>query len=89
VAEISSYSGDRPAEQIALDNLSAQEAVDLIVRVLNNDQAEVVMLRVLGDLSFAQVAKVMGRDVSWVGVTNHRALKRLASRFRTRVLVTK
>ncbi len=89
VAEISSHSGDRPAEQIALDNLSAQEAVDLLVRVLNNDQAEVIMLRVLGDLSVAQVARVMGHDVNWVGVTIHRALKRLADRFGTKVLVMK
>jgi DNA-directed RNA polymerase specialized sigma24 family protein len=49
----------------------------------------VIMLRVLGDLSIAQVASVMGRDVVWVGVTQHRALKRLANRFRSKVLVTK
>jgi RNA polymerase sigma-70 factor (ECF subfamily) len=89
VAEIFKHSKDRPAEQVAVDNLSAQEAVDLIVRVLSNDQAEVIMLRVLGDLSLAQVAQVMGRDANWVGVTNHRALKRLANRFGTKVLVMK
>ena len=89
MAEISGRAGDRPAEQIALDNLTAQEAVCLIVRVLNKDQAEVIMLRVLGDLSIAQVAQVMGRDVVWVGVNHHRALKRLASRFPSKVLAMK
>ena len=57
--------------------------------MLNEDQAEVIMLRVLGDLSIAQVAQVMGRDVVWVGVTHHRALKRLANRFPSKVLAMK
>ena len=60
MADISDNARDSPAEQTALDNLSAQAAVDLIARVLNSDQAEVIMLRVLGDLSIAQVASVMG-----------------------------
>ncbi len=89
MAEISESASDSPTEQIALDNLSGQAAVDLIVRVLNGDQAEVIMLRVLGDLSIAQVARVMGRDVVWVGVTQHRALKRLANRSRSKVLAMK
>jgi RNA polymerase sigma-70 factor (ECF subfamily) len=89
VAEISHSARDEPTEQIALDNLTAQEAVCLIVRFLNKDQAEVIMLRVLGDLSIAQVAQVMGRDEVWVGVNHHRALKRLASRFPSKVLAMK
>ena len=75
------------AEQTALDNVSAQDSVELIVRLVSADQAEVILLRVLGDLSFAQIAWVMDRDVDWVGVTLHRGLKRLASRLGTRVLV--
>ena len=89
VADISDNASDSPAEQTALDNLSAQAAVELIVRVLNSDQAEVIVLRVLGDLSVAQVARVMGRDVVWVGVTEHRALERLANRSRSKVLAMK
>jgi RNA polymerase sigma-70 factor (ECF subfamily) len=88
VAEIPETAVDKPAEQIAIDNLSAQEAVDLIARLLNSDQAEVILLRVLGNLSIVQVAHVMGRDVVWVGVTQHRALKRLATRFRSTLLLT-
>ena len=89
VAEVSENARDTPTEQIAIDNLSAQAAVDRIVRVLTSDQAEVIMLRVLGDLSIAQVARVMGRDVVWVGVTQHRALERLATRFRSEMLVVR
>jgi RNA polymerase sigma-70 factor (ECF subfamily) len=89
VADVSESARDEPAEQIALDNLSAQEAVCLIARVLNKDQADVIMLRVLGDLSVSQVAQVMGRDAVWVGVNQHRALKRLASRFPSKVLALK
>jgi RNA polymerase sigma-70 factor (ECF subfamily) len=89
VSEISLHAVDRSAEQIALDNLSAQAAVEIIARVLTSDQAEVILLRVLGDLSMAEAARVMGRDVDWIGVTQHRALKRLGDRFLTRVLVMK
>src|SRR6478609_5168970 len=89
VAEISERADGTPAEQIAMDNLSAQEAVCLIVRVLSKDQAEVILLRVLGDLSIAQVAQVMGRDEVWVGVNHHRALKRLASRLPSKLLELK
>ena len=75
------------AEQLALSNLSAQATIDLIVRFLSSDQAEVILLRVLGDLSLAQIALVMNRDVDWVGVTLHRGLKRLTIRLQTRVLL--
>jgi RNA polymerase sigma-70 factor (ECF subfamily) len=86
VAKVLESTRDGLTEQVVLDQLSTQEAVCVIARVLSKDQAEVIMLRVLGDLSIAQVAQVMGRDVIWVGVTQHRALKRLASRFPSREL---
>lgn len=62
----------------ALAALSAQEAVDLITSSLVPDQAEVLLLRVLGDLDAEQVGEVMGRSANWVRVTQHRALARLA-----------
>ncbi|MCU1359543.1 MAG: polymerase sigma factor, sigma-70 family [Ilumatobacteraceae bacterium] len=68
------------SENVGLDQLSAQDAVDFIVRHLTPDQAEVVLLRTLGDLSAAQVARVLGRDEGWVRVTHHRALARLRDR---------
>ena len=86
-ARISSANVAPTAEQAALDNVSAQDSVDLIVRLVSIDQAEVILLRVLGDLSLAQIARVMDRDVTWVGVTLHRGLKRLASRLGNRSLL--
>ena len=61
-----------------LSALSAQGAVDFIVASLVPDQAEVLLLRVLGDLDADQVGEVMGRSANWVRVTQHRALARLA-----------
>jgi RNA polymerase sigma-70 factor (ECF subfamily) len=58
--------------------LSGQEAIDLVARLLPPDQAEVLMLRIVADLDVARVAEVMGRPATWVRVTQHRALRRLA-----------
>jgi hypothetical protein len=41
------------------------------------------LLRVVGGLDVAHVAAVMGRTANWVRVMQHRALRRLASRFPT------
>ncbi len=77
VASVPDEHGGRSSEELGLDNLSAQRAADLIARSLPHDQAEVVLLRTLGDLSVADVAAVMGRTEGWVRVTHHRALERL------------
>jgi RNA polymerase sigma-70 factor (ECF subfamily) len=61
-----------------VERLSGQDAVDLITAALPEDQAEVLMLRVVGQLEVLQVAEVMGRSPNWVRVTQHRALHRLA-----------
>jgi RNA polymerase sigma-70 factor (ECF subfamily) len=63
---------------LVLNELSAQGAVDMVTAWLPADQAEVVLLRILGDLEVADVATVMGRTPNWVRVTQHRALRRLA-----------
>lgn len=73
-------------EQIAIQKLSAQDAVNLINSALNEDQAEVILLRTLGDLSVDQVAELLGHDAGWVRVTQHRATKRLAERYSERLL---
>jgi RNA polymerase sigma-70 factor, ECF subfamily len=65
-------------EQLALDSLGGQEAAKLIASVLHGDQAEVLLLRVLGDLDVDQVASIMQRSPNWVRVTQHRAVRRLA-----------
>jgi RNA polymerase sigma-70 factor (ECF subfamily) len=46
---------------------------------LSPDQAEVVLLRVLGGLPVAEVAKIVEKKPGTVRVLQHRALRRLAS----------
>ena len=65
----------------AIDRLSAQEAVAIITATLSEEQAEVVLLRVVAGLDTSLVAEVMGRSETWVRVNQHRAMKRLADRF--------
>ena len=64
---------------IVVGRMSAQEAAELVVRTLPPDQAEVVLLRVLGELDAGQIADLMGRSANWVRVTQHRALRHLAA----------
>ncbi|MEO5902307.1 MAG: RNA polymerase sigma factor [Ilumatobacteraceae bacterium] len=65
------------SEDVVLDELDAQGAVDLIVASLNADQSEVVLLRVLGGLSNPEIATALGRPEVWVRVTHHRAMRKL------------
>jgi RNA polymerase sigma-70 factor, ECF subfamily len=62
---------------VALGSVSAQAAIEALVRDLPHDQAEVVLLRVVADLSVDEVAKVMGRSPGSVRVLQHRALRQL------------
>lgn len=64
--------GEEAERAAALDR-----ALDL-VRTLPADQAEAVLLRVVADLSFAEVARIMGRREGTVRVLVHRGLKRLS-----------
>jgi RNA polymerase sigma-70 factor (ECF subfamily) len=70
-----------------VNGLTAQRAVDEIVAQLSPDQAEVLLMRVLGDLSVADVATILGRPASWVRVTQHRALERLSRRAASKFVV--
>jgi RNA polymerase sigma-70 factor (ECF subfamily) len=71
----------------ATDLVDAQRAVDLIAEHLSADQAEVLILRVVADLSAAQVAQLMQRPEAWVRITQHRALKRLSAHLGTELEV--
>jgi len=66
---------------LAVEQLTAQAAVETLVRRLPADQAEVVLLRVLGDLDVEQVARVLGKSKGAVRVAQHRALRRLQQTF--------
>ena len=68
-------------EQVVLRQLSGQDAADLVTALLPPDQAEVLLMRVLGDLDVAHVAEVLDRPANWVRVTQHRALRKLAEHF--------
>ncbi len=72
-------SGDDPAGEV-LDALAGDAAVRRIVDLLPRDQAEIVLLRVVGGLPVDDVAAITGRRPGTVRVLQHRALRRLAER---------
>lgn len=69
---------DDTAQEV-IERLSGQDAVNLIAATLPDEHAELLMLRVLGELDVLHVAEVMRRSPNWVRVTQHRALRRLAA----------
>ena len=76
--------GDRVLERAAWEDPEVVErdrALMWIAR-LPKAQAEVVLLRVIGDLSTEEVAEMTGRSPGSVRVLQHRALRRLASDLR-------
>ena len=82
--------GDRPAPRIAEvsapsagDEGDRERALDralALVASLPSAQREAITLRVIADLSVAEVAAIMGRREGTVRVLVHRGLKRLADR---------
>lgn len=66
--------GDVEAEALAA--LGAERAAELLA-VLTPDQREVVLLRIVADLSLEHVAEVTGRTVNAVKALQHRALNAL------------
>lgn len=66
-----------PGETV-IEALSSDEAVEAMLRGLPPDQAEVLLLRVVGDLRVDEVAAVTRRTAGAVRVLQHRALRRLA-----------
>lgn len=72
---------DAPAREdvhdIVASAMSTETALQLIRR-LPQDQAEVVALRVVGQLEVAEVAEVTGKTSNHVRVLTHRGLRRLA-----------
>lgn len=77
---------DRPVEHgpggdpawLVIERLGVQQTIDALVADLAPEQAEAVLLRVLGGFDVAEVARIMGRSPGHVRVLCHRALKRLA-----------
>jgi RNA polymerase sigma-70 factor, ECF subfamily len=71
------HAGIGDAEDDAMVRIGTRAALELL-RALPRDQAEVVLLRVLGGLSVEQVARIMGKRRGTVRVLQHRALRALA-----------
>ena len=84
-ATLEGVNADDDPEGETIEQLSGQEAAELIMATLSADQAEVILLRVLADLDVDDVAGIMGRSANWVRVTQHRGLRRLADRLGSKI----
>jgi RNA polymerase sigma-70 factor (ECF subfamily) len=69
----------RDPESVVLADLSAASAAAFVVDQLPEDQAEVVLLRVVGGLTVDQVAAMLDIRPGTIRVMQHRALQRLRS----------
>lgn len=65
---------------LVVEQLGVQQTIELLVADMAPDQAEALLLRVVGGFDVAEVARIMGRSPGSVRVLCHRALKRLAAR---------
>ena len=74
--ELDRASGHDP-EALALENVSAAAATAFVTATLSADQAEVVLLRVIGGLEVEQVAELLGKRPGTIRVLQHRGLRRL------------
>ncbi len=72
---------DDPAELVT-SRMSAQDAIAALTSALPAEQAEILVLRVVGGLPAEEVARVVGKRPGTVRVLQHRALRRLASQLR-------
>jgi RNA polymerase sigma-70 factor (ECF subfamily) len=76
MSELAVRSGDEPDARVLAD-----EAVRALVACLPREQAEIVLLRVIGGLDAEEVGLIVGKRPGTVRVLQHRALRRLAEQF--------
>jgi RNA polymerase sigma-70 factor (ECF subfamily) len=74
--ELDGPGGADPAE-LVIEDLSSSDAAAFIVGTLSADQAEIVLLRVIGGLDVDRVAELLGKRPGTIRVLQHRALRRL------------
>jgi len=67
-------------EDDVIARLRGEDAARQIAAILPPEQAEIVLLRVVGGFSAEEVAVIVGRRAGTVRVLQHRALRRLAER---------
>jgi RNA polymerase sigma-70 factor (ECF subfamily) len=79
-ASLDALGGRAGPDDVEASVLAANETESALVRIasLPMDQAEVILLRVVGGLAVADVAEVLGKTPGAVRVLQHRALRRLA-----------
>ena len=65
-----------PVEQIMLDNPNWYR-LQQAIHTLPDEQREVITLKIDGELTFAQIAQIMGVSISTVASRYHYALKKL------------
>lgn len=76
--EVATAPGDLPPVPVESDDEFDQTSrVAAMLESLTPDQRDVVVLRIIADLSVEQAAQVMGRSSGSVRVLQHRALARL------------
>jgi RNA polymerase sigma-70 factor, ECF subfamily len=84
IATATEILGKHPAEDdpavTVVEVLGTDAAVALVRACLPRDQAEVILLRVLGGLDVDEVAAIVGKRPGNVRVLQHRGLRRLAER---------
>jgi RNA polymerase sigma-70 factor (ECF subfamily) len=71
--------GTAAPENEAIAHLQGEDAARRIAELLPAEQAEIVLLRVVGGFSVDEVARLVGRRPGTVRVLQHRALRRLAA----------
>ena len=60
-------------------NMESSLEIYKILHILEEPYKEVFSLRVLGDLSFKQIAEIYGKTENWACVTYHRAKNKIKS----------
>jgi RNA polymerase sigma-70 factor (ECF subfamily) len=74
--ELERAAADDP-EGLALERLTTTDAIAFVTATLSPDQADVVLLRVIGGLDVEHVAELLGKRPGTIRVIQHRALRRL------------
>lgn len=79
ISEISELPSDENIERSVADSDLAFH-IHLVLHRLEEPYKEVFQLRVFGELSFAQIAKIFGKTETWARVTYHRARLKIQER---------
>ncbi len=71
-------------ETSTLDRHDGMDEVERLLAPLNKDEREIVILHVLDELKFREIAEITRKKLSTVLVTYHRAIKKMKEKESTR-----